>query len=56
MFEKAYQINCEGKRDYFGVEEKGDKLYCLVAMDCNFYLKILIDNYLQKNENMKAIA
>ncbi|KAI3446101.1 hypothetical protein Pfo_002766 [Paulownia fortunei] len=55
-FEKAYEANHQGKRDYFGVEEKGNKLYCWVARDEDFNSKNVIGDHLQKNGDLKTIV
>lgn len=55
-FEKAYEACHQGKRNYFGIAEKGDKIYCWVARDDDFHSGNKIGDYLQKNGNLKTIA
>ncbi|KAH6789350.1 hypothetical protein C2S51_004356 [Perilla frutescens var. frutescens] len=55
-FEKAYEARHQGKRDYFGDEEKGDKLYCWVARDDDFHSDTVIGDHLHKNGDLKTIA
>ncbi|PIN06754.1 hypothetical protein CDL12_20697 [Handroanthus impetiginosus] len=55
-FEKAYEVNHQGKRDYFGGEETGDELYCWVAREDDFHAKNAIGDHLQKHGDLKTIA
>lgn len=54
-FEKAYEACHQGKREYCGISEKGDKIYCWVARDDDFHSQNKIGDYLQKNGNLKTI-
>ncbi|KAK6159459.1 hypothetical protein DH2020_006773 [Rehmannia glutinosa] len=55
-FEKAYEANHQGKSDYFGVEGKGDKLYCWVARDDDFHAENVVGEYLRRNGDLKTIV
>ncbi|KAG8368247.1 hypothetical protein BUALT_Bualt15G0025500 [Buddleja alternifolia] len=55
-FEKAYDANRQGKWDYFGVKNKGDKIYCWVARDGDYHAKNAIGDYLRKNGDLKTIS
>ncbi|KAL8520367.1 hypothetical protein ACS0TY_011051 [Phlomoides rotata] len=55
-FEKAFEAQHQGKGDYFGISEKGDKIYCWVARDDDFHSENKIGDYLRKNGNLKTIA
>lgn len=55
-FEKAYEANHQGKRDYNGYEERGDKIYCWVARDDDYYSKTSVGDHLRKNGDLKTIS
>lgn len=55
-FEKAYEVNHQGRRDYFDDENREDKLYCWVAKDEDFHSKNVVGDYLRKNGDLKTLA
>lgn len=55
-FEKAYEALHQGKRDYNGDEKRGNKLYCWVARDDDYYSKKSIGDHLRKNGDLKTIS
>lgn len=55
-FEKAYEALHQGRRDYFGVGDKGDKLYAWVARDGDFNSDNVVGDFLHKNGDLKTIA
>ncbi|KAL8542926.1 hypothetical protein ACS0TY_003703 [Phlomoides rotata] len=55
-FEKAYEAQHQGKRDYNGVEKRGNKLYCWVARDDDYYSKKSVGDHLRKNGDLKTIS
>ncbi|KAL6526112.1 hypothetical protein OROHE_015636 [Orobanche hederae] len=55
-FEKAYEANHQGKRDYFEVEEWGVKLFCWVAREDDYHSGNVIGDYLKRNSDLKTIV
>ncbi|KAK4491390.1 hypothetical protein RD792_002133 [Penstemon davidsonii] len=54
-FEKDYETNHQGKRDFVGVGEKGDKRYGWVAREDDYNSKNVIGDYLRKKGNLKTV-
>lgn len=55
-FEKAFEVDLHGKRDWYAKRDKGDKLYAWIARDEEFYSKGLIGEYLRKNGDLKTVS
>ncbi|KAA8543870.1 hypothetical protein F0562_021953 [Nyssa sinensis] len=55
-FEKAFEIENHGRRDWYASRNKEDKLYSWVARDVEYYSKGLIGEYLRKNGDLKTIS
>ncbi|XP_059626604.1 factor of DNA methylation 4-like [Cornus florida] len=56
MFEKTFEADHKGKRDYYGSKCLGDKLYGWVARDGDFYSERIIGEHLRKTGDLKTIS
>ncbi|XP_059625242.1 protein INVOLVED IN DE NOVO 2-like [Cornus florida] len=56
MYEKTFEADHKGKRDYYGSKCLGDKLYGWVARDGDFYSKSIIGDHLRKTGDLKTIS
>lgn len=56
IFEKAFEVNHHGKRDWYTRRPRGDKLYAWIARNEEFLSKGLIGEYLRKNGDLKSLS
>lgn len=56
MFEKAFEVNHHGKRDWNTRKPRGDKLYAWIARNEDFLSIGLIGEYLRKNGDLKSLS
>ncbi|KAE9461116.1 hypothetical protein C3L33_06985, partial [Rhododendron williamsianum] len=56
MFEKSYESNQKGKRDYFSAKHIGDGLFGWVARDEDFHSNSTVGEHLRKTGNLKSIS
>ncbi|KAL1220046.1 Factor of DNA methylation 4 [Cardamine amara subsp. amara] len=56
MFEKHYEVNQCGKRDYDAARDRGDKIYGWVAKDDDFYSRTVIGEHLRKQGDLKSVS
>ncbi|KAG5515291.1 hypothetical protein RHGRI_036362 [Rhododendron griersonianum] len=56
MFEKSYESNQKGKRDYFSAKHIGDELFGWVARDEDFHSNSIVGEHLRKTGNLKSIS
>ncbi|KAL3850663.1 hypothetical protein ACJIZ3_012545 [Penstemon smallii] len=56
MFEKEFEVDHRGKKDYSTGSVMEDKLYGWIARDDDYKSKDVIGEYLQKNGDLKTIA
>ncbi|KAI8523912.1 hypothetical protein RHMOL_Rhmol13G0108400 [Rhododendron molle] len=55
MFEKAFESNQKGKRDYFAAKHIGDELFGWVARDEDFHSNSIVGEHLRKTD-LKSIS
>lgn len=55
MFEKAFEMENRGKRDWYAQRDKVDNLYAWIARDEEYNSKCLIGKYLRKHANLTTI-
>ncbi|KAL3506824.1 hypothetical protein ACH5RR_032206 [Cinchona calisaya] len=55
-FEKSFEVNFHGKRDWYTKRVRGDELYAWIARDEEFHSKGLIGEYLRKNGDLKTVS
>ncbi|XP_023904334.1 factor of DNA methylation 4 [Quercus suber] len=55
-FEKSFEVEHCGKRDYYGHENPGNKLYGWVARSDDYYSRGFIGDHLKKNADLKTIS
>ncbi|KAJ7980848.1 factor of DNA methylation 1-like [Quillaja saponaria] len=55
-FEKSFEVDHCGKRDYYGTGKLGDKLYGWVARDDDYNLKSLVGDHLRRNGDLKTVS
>nr|POF06094.1 protein involved in de novo 2 [Quercus suber] len=55
-FEKSFEVEHCGKRDYYGHENPGNKLYGWVARSDDYNSRGFIGDHLKKNANLKTIS
>lgn len=55
-FQKSYESQHQGKKDYTVAQHKGDKLYGWVAKADDYNSSDIIGDYLQKNGDLKSIS
>ncbi|GLT62730.1 hypothetical protein SLA2020_353440 [Shorea laevis] len=56
MFEKSFESNRCGKRDYYSSRHQGEKLYGWIARDDDYYSRSLIGDYLCKHGDLKTVS
>lgn len=56
MFEKAFESNKKGRREYYAVKEVGDELYGWVARDEDFHSNSIVGDNLRKIGDLKSIS
>ncbi|KAL2239556.1 protein INVOLVED IN DE NOVO 2-like [Sesamum indicum] len=56
MFEKEFEVDRRGKKDYCASPHLADELYGWVARDDDYNLKGSLGEYLQKNGDLKTIS
>ncbi|KAK4408810.1 protein INVOLVED IN DE NOVO 2 [Sesamum angolense] len=56
MFEKEFEVDRHGKKDYCEAPHLADELYGWVARDDDYDLKGPLGEYLQKNGDLKTIS
>ncbi|XP_022155126.1 factor of DNA methylation 4-like [Momordica charantia] len=56
MFEKSFEVDHHGKRDYNVSRHRGEKLYGWVARDDDYYSKSIFGDYLQRNGDLKTVS
>ncbi|XP_058199073.1 protein INVOLVED IN DE NOVO 2-like isoform X1 [Rhododendron vialii] len=55
MFEKSYESNRKGRRDYFAAKHIGDELFGWVARDEDFHSNSIVGEHLRKTGDLKSI-
>ncbi|XP_027925740.1 factor of DNA methylation 4-like isoform X1 [Vigna unguiculata] len=55
-FERSFEAEHCGKRDYYISRNRGDKLYGWVARDDDYHSKTIIGDYLQKNGDLQSVS
>ncbi|KAL0417862.1 UNVERIFIED_CONTAM: Factor of DNA methylation 4 [Sesamum radiatum] len=55
-FEKAFEMDHHGKRDWYAKGHKGDKLYGWLARGEEYWGRGLIGKHLQKNGDLKTVS
>ncbi|KAG8387847.1 hypothetical protein BUALT_Bualt02G0063800 [Buddleja alternifolia] len=55
-FEKSFEMDNHGKRDWYTRRHKGDKLYGWLARTEEYWERGLIGKYLQKNGDLKTVS
>lgn len=55
-FEKAFEADNHGKRDWYARRNRGDKLYGWLAREEEYYGLGLIGKHLQKNADLKTVS
>ncbi|XP_055831162.1 factor of DNA methylation 4-like isoform X2 [Solanum dulcamara] len=55
-FEKAFELDKHGKRDWNSVRCRDDKLYAWIARDEDYNAESFIGNYLRKNGDLKSVS
>ncbi|KAL0533662.1 hypothetical protein IC582_027703 [Cucumis melo] len=56
LFEKSFEVDHHGKKDYNVSRNRGKELYGWVARDDDFYSKSLFGDYLRKNGDLKTVS
>lgn len=56
MFEKSFEVDHHGKKDFYAVKNLGDKLYGWIARDDDYNSKSLIGDHLRKNGDLKTVS
>lgn len=56
MFEKEYEIEHHGKKDYRAASDLGDGLYGWVARDDDYNSEGILGEFLQKNGDLKTVS
>lgn len=56
MFEKSFEVDHHGKKDFYAVKNLGDKLYGWIARDDDYYSKSLIGDHLRRNGDLKTVS
>ncbi|CAA7039322.1 unnamed protein product [Microthlaspi erraticum] len=56
MFDKHFEVNHCGKRDYDAARERGDKLYGWIAKEDDFYSRGIIGDHLRKKADLKSVS
>lgn len=56
MFDKHFEVNQCGKRDYDAARERGDKLYGWIAKEDDFYSRTVIGDHLRKKGDLKSVS
>ena len=55
-FERSFEAECCGKRDYYSSRHRGDKLYGWVARDDDYHLKSIIGDHLRRTGDLKTVS
>ncbi|CAK9188252.1 unnamed protein product [Ilex paraguariensis] len=55
-FEKAFEMDNHGKRDWYAPRRKGDKQYAWIARDEEYNARTLIGEFLRKNSDLKTVS
>ena len=55
-FERSFEAEHCGKRDYYISRNRGNKLYGWVARDDDYLSKTIIGDYLQKNGDLQSVS
>ncbi|KAK7335776.1 hypothetical protein VNO80_27811 [Phaseolus coccineus] len=55
-FERSFEAEHCGKRDYYISRNRGNKLYGWVARDDDYFSKTIIGDYLQKNGDLQSVS
>ncbi|XWS74132.1 hypothetical protein CRYUN_Cryun02cG0189200 [Craigia yunnanensis] len=56
MFEKSFEMEHCGKKDYYSYRRQRDKLYAWVAREDDFHSRGLIGDYLRRNGDLKTVS
>ncbi|CAN8293710.1 unnamed protein product [Cochlearia groenlandica] len=56
MFDKHFEVNQCGKRDYDAARDRGDKLYGWIAKEADFHARTIIGDYLRKQGDLKSVS
>ncbi|KAK8515734.1 hypothetical protein V6N13_139295 [Hibiscus sabdariffa] len=56
MFEKSFELDHYGKKDYYSSRRRKDKLYAWVAREDDFYSEGLIGKYLRRKGDLKTVS
>lgn len=55
-FEKAFEVENHGRKDWYTVRRKGDQLYAWIAREEEYNSTGLIGEYLRKNADLKTVS
>lgn len=55
-FEKAFEVDRHGKRDWYAKKHEGGELYAWIARDEEYHSKGLIGDYLRRNGDLKTVS
>lgn len=55
-FEKAFEVENHGRKDWYTVRQKGDQLYAWIARYEEYNSNGLIGEYLRKNADLKTVS
>ncbi|CAN4098834.1 unnamed protein product [Withania somnifera] len=55
-FEKAFELDKHGRRDWNSVRRRDDKLYAWIARDDDYYTESLVGKFLRKNGDLKSVS
>ncbi|KAL5747852.1 hypothetical protein ACOSP7_024868 [Xanthoceras sorbifolium] len=56
MFEKSFEVDHHGKKDYYSAKNRGDKPYGWVARDDDYASKSLVGFHLRKIGDLKTVS
>lgn len=56
MFEKAFEVENHGRKDWYKLGNRGDALYGWIARREDYYQNGLIGEYLRKNGDLKTVS
>ncbi|KAI4356350.1 hypothetical protein L6164_000379 [Bauhinia variegata] len=55
-FEKSFELEHCGKKDYYKTRNQGDRLYGWLARDDDYYMKSIIGDHLRKHGDLKTVS
>lgn len=56
MFEKSFEVDHHGKKDFYATRNLGDKLYGWIARDDDYNSKNLVGDHLRRNGDLKTVS